>query len=102
MLASKPADPQPMTAQDLDDWCAAIDARAQADQGRGVIRKSVLSAGQAAVDVTSARRRPVPAAACRCPVHPYAVLVPFPGGGARGSCPVDSRSHQMTPPEFTP
>jgi hypothetical protein len=45
---------------------------------------------------------PVTAAvACPCPDHPAAVLQPFPGGGARGSCPVDSRSHQMTPPEVT-
>jgi hypothetical protein len=41
-----------------------------------------------------------PAAAC-CPEHPGAVLVPLPGGGARGTCPVDSRSHQMYPVEVT-
>jgi hypothetical protein len=46
-----------MTAQDLDDWCAAIDARAQADQDRGIIRNSVINAGQAAADVISARKR---------------------------------------------
>lgn len=39
--------------------------------------------------------------ACRCPEHPDAVLVPFPGGGARGYCPVDDRSYQMTVPEVT-
>jgi len=38
--------------------------------------------------------------ACHCPDHPAAVLVPFPGGAARGSCPVDGRSHQLTPPEL--
>jgi hypothetical protein len=45
--------------------------------------------------------RPSAAPACRCPVHPGAVLVPFPGGGARGTCPVDQRSHQMYPPEIS-
>lgn len=40
--------------------------------------------------------------ACPCPDHPAAVLVPFSGGGARGTCPVDGRSHQMTPPQVTP
>lgn len=40
--------------------------------------------------------------ACHCPDHPAAVLQPLPGGGARGTCPVDSRSHQMTPPEVKP
>lgn len=49
-------DPEPMTARDLDDWCASIDARAQADQARGVIRNGVINAGQAAVDVINARR----------------------------------------------
>lgn len=44
----------------------------------------------------------VTAPACPCPDHPSAVLVPFPGGGARGSCPVDGRSHQMAPPEVKP
>jgi hypothetical protein len=101
MLATVPADPPPMTAQDLDDWCAAIDARAQADQKRGVIRNSVINAGQAAANVVSARRAPSASPACCCPVHPGVVLVPFPGGGARGSCPVDSRSYQMTPLEVT-
>lgn len=41
------------------------------------------------------------APACPCPDHPAAVLVPFPGGGARGTCPVDGRSYQMYPPELT-
>lgn len=45
-----------MTAQDLDDWCASIDARAQADQARGVIRNGVISAGEAALSVINARR----------------------------------------------
>lgn len=40
--------------------------------------------------------------ACRCPEHPGSILVPFPGGGARGTCPVDQRSHQMYPPEVKP
>lgn len=39
--------------------------------------------------------------ACHCPEHPEAVLQPLPGGGARGTCPVDSRSFQMTPLEVT-
>jgi hypothetical protein len=37
-----------------------------------------------------------------CPDHPGSALVPFPGGGARGSCPVDGRSYQMSAPEFRP
>jgi hypothetical protein len=48
---------------------------------------------------------PAPLAAGRpaspCPDHPGAELVPFPGGGARGTCPIDQRSHQMYPPEVT-
>lgn len=36
-----------------------------------------------------------------CPDHPAAVLQPLPGGGSRGTCPVDSRSYQMTPLEVT-
>jgi hypothetical protein len=40
-------------------------------------------------------------AACPCPDHPDRALVPFPGGGARGSCPVNGREYQMTPPEVT-
>ena len=39
--------------------------------------------------------------ACPCPDHPASILQPFPGGGARGTCPVDERSYQMTPPEVT-
>lgn len=34
-----------------------------------------------------------------CPRHPGTVLVPFPGGAARGLCPVDGASHQLEPPE---
>lgn len=49
-------DPQPMTPADLDEWCAVIDANAQADQARGVIRNGILNSGQAAVDVINARR----------------------------------------------
>lgn len=49
-------DPPPMTAEELDEWCAIVDARAQADQGRGVIRNSVLNSGQAAVNVINGRR----------------------------------------------
>jgi hypothetical protein len=37
-------DPEPMTAQDLDDWCASIDAKAQADRKRGVVRENVINA----------------------------------------------------------
>ena len=48
--------PPPMTAADLDQWCAVIDANAQADQARGVIRNGILAAGQAAVNVINARR----------------------------------------------
>lgn len=40
--------------------------------------------------------------ACPCPDHPASALVPFPGGPARGSCPVDGRSYQMTPLEVKP
>jgi len=41
------------------------------------------------------------APACHCPDHPDAVLQPLPGGGARCTCPVDSRSYQMAPLEVT-
>lgn len=54
--SARKQDPPPMTAQDLQDWCAAIDAKAQEDQGKGVIRDGVINAGQAAVDVINARR----------------------------------------------
>jgi hypothetical protein len=37
-----------------------------------------------------------------CPDHPASVLQPLPGGGSRGTCPVDSRSYQMTPLEVKP
>jgi hypothetical protein len=49
-------DPEPMTDQDLADWGGIVDARAQEDRRRGVTRGSVIAAGQAAVDVTNARR----------------------------------------------
>lgn len=48
--------PEPMTAADLDEWCASIDARAQADQSRGVIRNGVINADEAALAVINARR----------------------------------------------
>jgi hypothetical protein len=47
---------------------------------------------------------PAPSAlapASPCPDHPAAVLQPLPGGGSRGTCPVDSRSYQMSPVEVT-
>lgn len=47
---------EPMTDQDVQDWSAVIDAKAQSDQRRGVIRNGVINAGQAAVDVINARR----------------------------------------------
>jgi hypothetical protein len=34
-----------------------------------------------------------------CPVHPDCELQPLPGGGARGICPLDGASHQMSAPE---
>ncbi len=34
-----------------------------------------------------------------CPDHPGEVLCPLPGGGARGTCPVDGASYQMDAPE---
>ena len=54
--AAPARDPSVMTDQGLQDWCAVIDAAAQADQARGVIRNGILLAGQAAVDVINARR----------------------------------------------
>lgn len=39
---------------------------------------------------------------CPCPDHPGEFLIPLPGGGARGTCPADSRSYQMTTPEVKP
>jgi hypothetical protein len=47
---------QPMTDQDLQDWGAVIDAKAQQDQARGVIRNGVINAGQAVTDLINARR----------------------------------------------
>jgi hypothetical protein len=37
--------------------------------------------------------------ACPCPDHPDQVLQPLPGGGARGTCPLNGRSYQMEPVE---
>jgi hypothetical protein len=45
-----------MTDQDVQDWSAVIDAKAQADQARGVIRNGVINAGQAVTDLIIARR----------------------------------------------
>jgi hypothetical protein len=56
LFAGRGNDPEPMTDQDLADWGGIIDARAQEDRKRGVARDSVINAGQAAVDVTNARR----------------------------------------------
>jgi hypothetical protein len=36
-----------------------------------------------------------------CPDHPGHVLLPLPGGAARGTCPVDGRSFQFETPEVT-
>jgi hypothetical protein len=46
--------------------------------------------------------RPIATPACPCPDHPGRVLQPLPGGGARGTCPADGRTYQMTPPEVKP
>lgn len=39
-------------------------------------------------------------AAVTCPAHPEAELIPV-GGGARGICPEDGTSYQMTTPEVS-
>lgn len=59
MSAARPggSDPDPMTDQDLDDWCAEIDARAAEARALGIFRPAVIAAGQAAADVTKARWR---------------------------------------------
>lgn len=36
--------------------------------------------------------------ACPCPDHPGRVLLPLPGGAARGMCPTDGRSYQYGTP----
>ena len=55
LLRSAP-DPEPMTAQDLQDWGGTVDAKS-AVGGRGTkTPENVINAGQAAVDVTNARK----------------------------------------------
>jgi hypothetical protein len=56
-LALLRTDPEPMTAQDLQDWGGAVDAKSGVGRlSGGRTPENVLSAGQAAVDVTNARR----------------------------------------------
>jgi hypothetical protein len=51
------ADPEPMTDQDLQDWGGAVDAKSGVGRlSGGRTPENVLNAGQAAVDVTNARR----------------------------------------------
>jgi hypothetical protein len=46
----------PMSAQDLDDWASAVDARSNVSVSGRVTPENVISAGQAVTDVISARR----------------------------------------------
>jgi len=50
--------PAPMTAQDLDDWCASVDAgSAVGGTRRGETPESVIQHGEAVIGVINARRR---------------------------------------------
>lgn len=55
-FSAEAAGPEPMTDQDLQDWSALIDARAQCDRDRGVTRDGVINAGQAPVNVINGRK----------------------------------------------
>ena len=74
-------------------------------RGTTVLAPSVTHRQALAVILGDARRAAVSRAtapARQCPDHPASALQPLPGGGARGTCPVDSRSYQMTPVEVAP
>ena len=89
-----------MTDAEFDAFCAQVDAEAGEARRGGFVSGDVLAKGEAAATRANAARvpgRPV----SPCPDHPRCALVPFPGGGARGYCPVDSRSYQLAPPEVT-
>jgi hypothetical protein len=49
-------DPEPMTAQDIQDWGGSVDAKSSVGGRNGRTPENVLAAGQAVVDVTNARR----------------------------------------------
>jgi hypothetical protein len=73
-------------------------------RGTTVLAPSVTHRQALALILGDARQAAVSRAtlpARHCPDHPAAVLQPLPGGGARGTCPVDSRSYQMSPVEVT-
>jgi hypothetical protein len=64
---------------------------------------ALVSAAAVVITATASRPAPVsPRPACPCPDHPDRSLLPLPGGAARGTCPVDSRSYQVFTPEVTP
>ena len=45
----------PMTAQDLDDWADAVDARSNVSVSGRVTPENVINAGQAVTDAIKAR-----------------------------------------------
>lgn len=49
-------DPEPMSAQDLQDWGGSADAQSAVSGRKGKTPENVIAKGQAAVDVTNARR----------------------------------------------
>jgi hypothetical protein len=55
----------------------------------------ILPADRHAPALVLVTARPV----CTCPDHPGRVLLPLPGGAARGMCPVDGRSYQLDTPD---
>lgn len=64
---------------------------------------TLVSAAVAVIAATASRSAPAsPRPACPCPDHPDRSLLPLPGGAARGTYPVDSRSYQMFTPEVMP
>jgi hypothetical protein len=50
------SDPEPMTDQDLADWGGVIDARSNVSTPGRKTPENVISAGEAALAVTNARR----------------------------------------------
>lgn len=49
-------DPEPMSAQDLQDWGASADAQSAVSGRKGKTPENIIAKGQAAVDVTNARK----------------------------------------------
>ncbi len=81
----------------VNDWGQLVAVKAGGPDGERPAAETLAEARQ-----VFARFNLGKAGASRpCPDHPGRALQPLPGGGARGTCPVDSRSYQMSPPEVT-